>query len=65
MVCAGTYGVDDPRPVEPDARFHAGSIAKALAGLTVLDAARRGEIASTHRARPRARACGTTRRERS
>ena len=44
VLCAGTYGVDDPRPVEPDALFHAGSIAKALTALTVLDAARRGEI---------------------
>ena len=30
--------------MEPDALFHAGSIAKALTALTVLDAARRGEI---------------------
>jgi len=44
VVCAGTYGVDDPRPVGPEALFHAGSIAKALTALTVLDAARRGEI---------------------
>jgi CubicO group peptidase (beta-lactamase class C family) len=44
VLCAGTYGVDDPRPVEPDALFHAGSIAKAVTALTVLDAARRGEI---------------------
>ena len=42
VVCAGTHGVDDPRPVGPDSLFHAGSVAKALAALTVLDAGRRG-----------------------
>jgi CubicO group peptidase (beta-lactamase class C family) len=44
VVCAGTYGVGDATPVGPEALFHAGSIAKALTALTVLDAARRGEV---------------------
>lgn len=44
VVCAGAHGVDDPTPVSPDSRFHAGSLAKALTGLVVFDAARRGVL---------------------
>ncbi len=44
VACAGTHGVQDATPVTPDSLFHAGSISKSLTGLTVLDAARRGDI---------------------
>ena len=45
VVCAGTRDLRDDVPVNDATAFHAGSIAKALTGLVVLDAARRGDLA--------------------
>ncbi len=44
VACAGTRSIDTDSPVLGSTLFHAGSIAKALAALLVLDAARRGEL---------------------
>ncbi|MET0998876.1 MAG: serine hydrolase domain-containing protein [Marmoricola sp.] len=44
VVCAGARGLRDRRPVVRETPFHAGSIAKAVTGLVVLDAARRGDL---------------------
>jgi CubicO group peptidase (beta-lactamase class C family) len=42
--CAGTLQVDGSEPVDATTPFHVGSVAKSLAALLVVDAARRGEI---------------------
>jgi CubicO group peptidase (beta-lactamase class C family) len=44
VACAGTRTVGADSPVVPETAFHAGSIAKSLAALVVVDAARRGEL---------------------
>src|SRR5688572_17097318 len=44
VVCAGTSAVGGTAQVEPTTPFHAGSIAKSIAALLVVDAARRGEL---------------------
>jgi CubicO group peptidase (beta-lactamase class C family) len=44
VVCAGIRGLQDDRPVVPETAFHAGSLAKAVTGLVILDAARRGDL---------------------
>jgi CubicO group peptidase (beta-lactamase class C family) len=44
VVCAGTVAAGAAPPVEPTTAFHAGSIAKSLVALLVVDAARRGEL---------------------
>ena len=44
VLCSGVRQVDAPEAVEPDTSFHAGSLAKSLVGLLVLDAARRGQL---------------------
>lgn len=44
VLCAGTTTVHGTEPVGPAHAFHAGSIAKSLVALIVVDAARRGEL---------------------
>lgn len=44
VVCTGTRSAGEMSPVTPHTAFHAGSIAKSLAALVVVDAARRGEL---------------------
>jgi CubicO group peptidase (beta-lactamase class C family) len=44
VLCSGVRSIDAPEPVQPDTAFHAGSLAKSLVGLLVVDAARRGEL---------------------
>jgi CubicO group peptidase (beta-lactamase class C family) len=44
VLCAGTTALHDGEPVRTDHAFHAGSIAKSLVAVVVLDAARRGEL---------------------
>jgi CubicO group peptidase (beta-lactamase class C family) len=45
VVCSGTLLAGGDEPVVESTAFHAGSIAKAMAGLVVLDAARAGKLA--------------------
>lgn len=44
VLCAGLLSAGWAEPIRPSTPFHAGSIAKSLAALLVLDAARRGEV---------------------
>ena len=44
MVSAGVCDQREQRPVVDATAFHAGSIAKALTGLVILDAARNGDL---------------------
>ena len=44
VVCAGSVAVDSADPVVARTAFRAGSLAKSLTGLLVLDAASRGEL---------------------
>jgi len=44
VVCAGTRDLDVRAPVDPETSFHAGSLAKSLTALVVVEAARRGEV---------------------
>ena len=44
VACAGSVGVDSADPVVAQTAFRAGSLAKALTGLLVLDAANRGDL---------------------
>jgi CubicO group peptidase (beta-lactamase class C family) len=44
VTCAGVKSVRSTDPVRPTTYFHAGSIAKSLVGLLLVDAARRGEV---------------------
>ena len=44
VVCSGVRSVERADPVTPEIGFHAGSLAKSLVGLVVLDAARRGDL---------------------
>ncbi|MCX6399322.1 MAG: serine hydrolase [Propionibacteriales bacterium] len=44
VLCVGTRAVGEDSPVDHGTAFHAGSIAKSLAALLVVDAAARGEL---------------------